>query len=630
LTFCLIVLASKDIGRWLGRKGFPLITGFLFTGILAGPYLLDILTAPAVKNLQFVDSTALAFIAFIAGSELHIENVRTRLRRIITILIYCCIFVMLLAVPAVLLTSPAVPLFSGMALIERIAVACICASVMVAISPSSVIAVLKELRAKGDLTQTVLGVTLLMDCIVILIFAAATSTAAALFDGASFSVLILVFLLFELILDIVLGLGIGAIIHGLLGMRISESFKAGLILFVGYGVFRFSQMLHGIELEILPVQLFSEPLLVCMTAGLFVANGSQHHAEFSKIIDRLAPVIFMLFFTILGAELELKVLTAAWPAVIAMVAARLIGMWIGGFTGGWMSNISESQRQYLGLAFITQAGVSLSLAKAIGVEFPSWGPETSTIVVAVIVVNTLLGPPLLKFVIQRAGESHSGAVIKKRKSDYALILGIDPQAVMLARHLETHGWEVCIADTDPDHVDRLKRGDLKARRVEDFSLERLRELEADRAEAIVAMLDGGSNFDICELAYEHFGTETIVVRVENPANIPRFRELGVLTIDSGTATVSMLDHAVRSPSTAALLLGHEEGKDLIDVALSNRALHGIALRNLHLPTDVLIMSIHRDQRMILSHGYTRLRIGDQVTLVGNEDSLQEAQMLFES
>ena len=102
-----------------------------------------------------------------------------------------------------------------------------------------------------------------------------------------------------------------------------------------------------------------------------------------------------------------------------------------------------------------------------------------------------------------------------------------------------------------------------------------------------------------------------------------------MIVEPSTAIVSLLDHLVRSPVAASLLLGTEENQDTIDIELMNKDLHGLALRDLYLPHDVLILSINRKGHTVISHGYTRLRLGDIVTLVGSRDSLEKVMLRFE-
>ena len=94
--------------------------------------------------------------------------------------------------------------------------------------------------------------------------------------------------------------------------------------------------------------------------------------------------------------------------------------------------------------------------------------------------------------------------------------------------------------------------------------------------------------------------------------------------------VSLMDHFVRSPQAASLLLGMQKGQDTMDVEVNNKDLRGLPLRDLRLPSDIIILSVTRQDQMLITHGYTRLRIGDTLAMVGSKDSLEEVSLRFEA
>jgi len=144
------------------------------------------------------------------------------------------------------------------------------------------------------------------------------------------------------------------------------------------------------------------------------------------------------------------------------------------------------------------------------------------------------------------------------------------------------------------------------------------------------MLSDEENYVIAETIYEKIGTRDIVVRLNNRAQFDKFHKLGALIIHPSLAMVSLLDHLVRAPNAASLLLGMDENQDTIDVEIRNQDIHGLTLRDLRFPTDVIVLSIKRNDQMIISHGYTRLRLGDIVTLVGSTESLENVSFKMSS
>ena len=629
--FVVLVLAAKEIGKLSLRVGLPLISGFLLTGALAGPYALGMLGAEAASHCRFMDEIALAFIAFAAGSELELAHVRSSLRAILAILLGQTVVVLILGALAYFLLADAMPFMQGMAPAGVLAIALIGATIMVARSPSSALAIIKEMRARGPFTQITLGVTVLMDAVVIIIFTVNVSLADVLIEGVVFRFTLVFYLLFEIILDIVLGLLVGQILRLILALPWDAYLKTGFVLLTGYGLFYLSDILRGMHLGPLPVGIFSEPLLIGLVAGFMVANYTRYRAELHKIIEEAAPWVFLAFFTLVGVSLEMDVLRHTWVVAVVLLAVRLVGIYLGCFAGSWALGQGGNQNIVFGMTSITQAGVSIGLAKQVGVEFPAWGNDFATLAIGVIVLNQLIGPPCFKWALRLAGEAHPPADTPEFNGVRdVLICGVDEQSLALARLLLRHNWTVQLADVEAQRIERLVWPEVKSHILSGVTPEALRAIDIEKVDVMVVMLDDETNYQLCELVYEHFGTPHVVARLYDQANAARFQEIGVLTLHPNASMVNLLDHCVRSPSAASLILGQEVNQDVIEITVGNPAMQGLALRDLALPVDTLIVSIRRHGSILLSHGYTRLEMGDEVTVVGSPESLEEVQWQFES
>ncbi|MCB8943875.1 MAG: cation:proton antiporter [Ardenticatenaceae bacterium] len=626
----ILVLASRQMGDIFARFKLPLISGFLFVGILTGPFVLDFVHEQNIPQFLLLDELALAFIAFAAGAELELQVIRGYFRSIIAIISGQVVAVFALGIAAFVLIKEMVPFMASLPQREVLAIALLGATIMIARSPSSALAIIKELRARGPFTHKVLGATVLKDAVVIIIFAASVSIAAVFVEGANFNIGLLILVLFEILLDIGLGILIGLLLHTITKLP-HHSLKSVLILLVGLGVFLLSTELHDFHLFSLPVGLFSEPLLICMTAGFYVANYSRLASDFQHTIEEMSPLVFLLFFTLVGIELELDVIGEAWGIILILFTVRLAGIFIGSFAGSLAAQDRSRSNALLGFGFITQAGVSVGLAKEIGVEFATWGPELATLSIGVIVLNQIVGPPLLKWAINRVGESHTRA--ESRAFDGlrdVIIFGLSPQSVQLARQLRQHDWQVKIATRNEMYQQELEQADIEIHLAAEWNVETLRNLDLANADSVVALLSDEENYELCELIYEHFGTETVIVRLNEWENGARLHELGVLIVEPQTAVVTLLEQYVRSPVGASLLLGMDGRQDVMDIEVRNPDLDGLTLRDLRLPFDVLVLSVSRGQNTIISHGYTRLHLGDKVTMVGAPDKLEEVMLRFDA
>lgn len=627
--FLVVAVAANQIAGLFQRIHLPLITGLLIMGILVGPFVLKLIPAEADSKLFFVNDIALAFIAFAAGAELYVKQLRSRFKSITLMSVGQLITTFLCGAVVVYMLADYIPFMRQASEGVKMSASMLAGAIFVARSPASAIAVVSELRAKGPFTSTALGVTVVADVIVIILFAACLSSSEALVHDMDLDLTFILLLAIELSLAFCIGYVLGRVFMLMLSISIQPGLKTIMILLAGYGVYSLSHFIRGWSMDALETEIHIEPLLICITGSFVVTNYSKFRAEFLKLLQEISPAVYVVFFTLTGASMSLDVLVGVWNVALILVGARLLAMVAGGIAGGIVAHDPWHFNRIGWMPYVTQAGVSLGLATIVANEFPSWGPEFATIIIAVIVVNQLIGPPLFKWAIYHVGESHKRAQTPEFDGIRdAIIFGLESQSISLARQLQEHGWKVKIA-TRAEDTKLIEAEDLDIRIIPDLTLEALESLDAAKSEAIVTMLSDEENFAISEIAYEHFGTKDLVVRLNKRFNFNRFHELGALIVEPSTAIVSLMDHLVRSPQATSLLLGMEEDQDTVELEVLNPDLHGLALRDLRLPADVIILSVTRDGHMIISHGYTRLRKGDLVTLVGSIKSIEEISLHFE-
>ena len=347
--FLLVSLAASRGAEGLQRIGLPLISGYLLVGLAAGPFALKLLSPEAIQKLRFVDEIALGFIAFAAGSEMHLESIRQRWRSIAWMTTSLVFFTMLMVSSVFYFLADLIPVIDQMPSSHRIGVALLAGAITVARSPSSAIALVHELRAKGPLTQTTLGVTMLKDVVVIILFAVASSIAGALIHEVSFDIGFFGLLLAEISLAIGLGVLIGRFLAWQLALNVPERLKIVLILATGYGVYIFSHYIRHESPHIIDVEILLEPLLMCMVAGFYVANASKYSTDFGHLLHKVGPFVYIAFFTLTGAALQVDVLAQAWAIASLVFLVRLAAIFIGAYLGrGSCRRFQNNSRHLLG------------------------------------------------------------------------------------------------------------------------------------------------------------------------------------------------------------------------------------------------------------------------------------------
>ncbi|MAD60849.1 MAG: hypothetical protein CMH49_04925 [Myxococcales bacterium] len=409
VSFGLVLCAAMSNGQIAQKLKLPSITGFLLTGLLAGPSLLGILDVDQVLSLQSIDHIALSFIALVAGSELKLSALRSQLGATLAVMFGLTIATFTLTSTATYALSHWIPVLNEASQVELVSAAILLGVIMVARSPSAAIAMINELSAKGKFTQLILGVTVLMDVVVITLFAAGLSLAQSITAGETLSLSFMKGISVELMSSALMGLVLYHALRLMFMVRLPNYLSALLMISFSSGAYYLAHINDYYPVVTNYVSFHFDPLLACLIAGICMTNLKDDSEEclhkFEADVSILSPWIYLSFFTITGASLKLDLLMQVWPLALLFFAVRLLGLAIGACLGGMIAGEPRHQHAYRWMGFVTQAGVGLGLAKRVASEFPTWGPSLSTLIIAVIVMNELLGPIFFKKAIVNSGEA---------------------------------------------------------------------------------------------------------------------------------------------------------------------------------------------------------------------------------
>lgn len=445
VAFGIVTVASWSIGKFVQRMHLPLITGYIFVGILAGPHVLDLITEQDIRSLDVVDKVALSFIAFAAGSKLYLHDLRGRLRAIAAVATMLVGLEYLLGTLTVSSLAGRIEFMKDMSSGEVAAVSMLVATLLVARSPASAIAIIKELRASGPFTLLSLGVTVVLDVSVLFMFSINMLVADRQFSTSDDSGGASVFgqSLLRLFISVAGGVLVGLALPGLVWgwtrwfrVRTAAGKRAvqGVQIAIFVGLSASISVLEHYE------HAYVEPLILATLAGFVVTNYSARRRKFQRLLHTLAPAIFVAFFTLTGSALALDAIGKTILLSLVLVTVRAAGIFMGAYIGGRVAGEPERFNRVSWLTYITQAGVSLGLAKKVHLQFPEWGSDFTTVIVSVVVINQLCGPPLMRYAIRAAGEDGKGV----SSSHMAVVFGDDIQAMAVGRTLRHSGWAVTL------------------------------------------------------------------------------------------------------------------------------------------------------------------------------------------
>lgn len=390
-----LLLAAFVAGELARELRLPRITGYLVIGILFGPYVIGLLPKQTVRDFRLINGVALSLIALQAGGELRMQRLRERLLSIGAMTLYQTIIITAGIVAAVFLFRGFFPFLAGESTRAILAVALILGLVAGALSPATTIAVVTEVRSSGVLTDTVLGLSILKDVAILVLIAVIVPTASVLVDpAAGFDF----HQLGEISLTIILALVLGGIVGLLVGLYLAKVNLQPIlfVLAVALGVVEFSFAL-GFKDEFY--------ILMSLTAGFVVQNFSVHGPRFLDALEANSLPLYALFFAVAGADLDLSVIPAIWQAAVIVLVARTVLLYVSTLAGAVAAKDEAIVRSYAWLGCVAQAGVTLGLANIVRERFPEWGEPVTAAIIAMIAVNQLVGPPLFRFSLVRAGEA---------------------------------------------------------------------------------------------------------------------------------------------------------------------------------------------------------------------------------
>lgn len=400
------LLAAALMGEIVERVRLPRITGYILAGVLFGPDLAHFLTERTQGSLTVFNELAYAFIGLAAGAELKLAVLRGRYRSIVLLIVVTTLVVMVGVGIAFFATVSLTGFLGSLTRVQVLAVAALVGVVAAARSPSSAIAIIDETGAKGPFSETILGVSVAMDVVVITLFSIALALAGLAFaPEAGLDFLFIFMLTGELAASVVGGIVLG----WLMTLYLKHEGPQLPLVIAGlcFIVYRGSMILGGYLERAHELDIHLEPLLLCATAGFVIQNLSRRGARLDEAMDRVALPVYVLFFTLAGARLDLRIVMASGSVALAVVVFRLIMLVVGTRAATRLAGDPPSYRRYCWLGFVTQAGLSFALIGQIDTTYPEWGTRLANILIAVITINQLVGPAAFKIALERVGEARA-------------------------------------------------------------------------------------------------------------------------------------------------------------------------------------------------------------------------------
>lgn len=409
ISISLILMLGFLMTRITKLFKLPNVTAYIITGILIGPYCMNLIPQSVINGTAFLPDIALSFIAFLTGEFFRIETLKQNGWKVFVITLFESLFASILVFIAV---------YFGLKLPLTFSV--VIAALAAATAPASTMMTIRQTGAKGKFVDTLLQVVALDDIVSLVAYSVSISIALSASSNQTFNISKIVLPIIQNIAAITLGGFFGYLMKNILTNRNTDN---RLIVSLAI-IFAFCGICAAFGIS---------PLLGCMAMGTVYINTSDDPRLFRQL-GYFSPPILLLFFVRSGLCFNLSTLISTntfgkYPLIIVGIIyflVRILGKYFGSFLGSTITNMDDNIKKYLGLALIPQAGVAIGLAalgaRTLGGEI---GNTLETIIIASSILYELIGPACGKLALYL---SHS---YSDKLEDVAKIVETDQHGVPL-------------------------------------------------------------------------------------------------------------------------------------------------------------------------------------------------------
>jgi len=379
-----ILLLGLAAAKLVHRIKIPSITGYLFLGILIGPYTLNLVSKGILDSSGLISNVVLGFVAFSIGQNFLISTFRKIGRDILWVSILGA------CVPWILVTLAFLFILK-----QPFYIAFLFGAISSATAPAATMMVVREYKARGSFTDTLLGVVAIDDAWCLIIFAISLAVCKAMVLQPATNIIFPGVVLYSL-LEIVGAFLLGGAISFLLSYfsRFTRTSGDLLIYTLGFIFLNIGLALY-FNLSV---------LLSCMFLGAMLVNFNKLSFKFFDALRSIDSPFYLLFFVLAGASLDIGLLKVLGGLGLCYIIFRSLGKIGGAYLGGSLSGASSSIKRYMGLGLLPQAGVALGVALIAKASFPEVGEIIFSTIVGTTIVYEIIGPSLSRFSLRKAGD----------------------------------------------------------------------------------------------------------------------------------------------------------------------------------------------------------------------------------
>ncbi len=370
----------------------PHLTAYMLVGIVGGPDLLRLIEPHTLETLEPISSLAISLIALAGGLELELGELRRSLASQFWANLLSTIIVTILSGATFVYLARFLPFAREMSTVSVCAAGLIWGVLASSRGPSATLAVLAQTRAQGTLSRWTLQ--FVMSSGIVLVVAMTLVLAVVrpfLIEGSEFSVTRLTGMAHEMLGSVSLGITLGLVLA--VYLRLGGKQFLLLILILGF-----------VATDLLTYVQF-DTLLAFLVAGVTIRNFSRDSAAFRAAVFKTSDVVYVVFFGVAGAHLDIRLLQKFWGIALSFCVARALASTLAVRLANQVAHDPPSIKRWSWAPLVSQAGLTLALAASVAREFPAVGQGLRSLVIATVALNEIMGPILFKFALDRTGET---------------------------------------------------------------------------------------------------------------------------------------------------------------------------------------------------------------------------------
>jgi NhaP-type Na+/H+ or K+/H+ antiporter len=370
-------------------------------------------------------------------------------------------------------------------------------------------------------------------------------------------------------------------------------------------------------------EIFSEAGVAAVaTAGIVLGNADlPYEDQIEEFKGDVTLIVLSFVFIALAALLEFqKLFGLGWQGIAVVLIVSLVLRPLLVFASTTGGQFTTSERWFI--SFIGPRGIiPASVATLFALELQNTNPAgADTLVGAVFLV-------ILITVVFEAGLARQIAEALDVIPMRVLIIGGGQVGRSLADRLDDRGENVVIIEQNLEIVEVAREAGFTVHKGDGTDTDVLRAAGADNAKIVVAATgDDDANLLVAQLAKSKFSVDTVIARANNSDNVEAFEDLGVRTISSAMATAWAIDNEIERPALSDWITHFGEAGDIQEITVTSEELIGRTLSEIgpELPSGCLIALVSRDGEVEVPSADYTIQEGDNLTLLGERESIQEA------